>query len=366
MKRQWDKVNNAIKKIIQTLWFKFFVLTLVIFFIILFFVRTLSRFNSTDPLPPLKSITQESTKEFAAFTVHVNTGLFIRNFSYFNMIKNEFIADMIVWFEFNSDEITLNTVSRFSFENGEILKKSLPDVKIVNKKVFVKYNVVVKLKSALEYYKFPLEDHRLSIVLTNNFVTPHEVMFDVLSTDFVIAPKIFVSNWIIKDLSTNFGFDENVLNQIDKTRKILYPKAVFSIAFVKAGLRKTFIIFVPIFLVFFFSLFSFFLSIQNIVGRTTLAVSAVSALLGYRFVIEGMMPKVGYFTTTDYVYIILLGFAFIIFIFQIVVTRIFNARINVTEKPIPVQIDLLVVARDVMFIIISALTTALIGLVVLL
>ena len=135
MKRQWDKVNNAIKKIIQTLWFKFFVLTLVIFFIILFFVRTLSRFNSTDPLPPLKSITQESTKEFAAFTVHVNTGLFIRNFSYFNMIKNEFIADMIVWFEFNSDEITLNTVSRFSFENGEILKKSLPDVKIVNKKV---------------------------------------------------------------------------------------------------------------------------------------------------------------------------------------------------------------------------------------
>jgi len=93
------------------------------------------------------------------------------------------------------------------------------------------------------------------------------------------------------------------------------------IEFVKKGIRKAFIIFLPIFVAFFIGLLSFVLVTTNIVGRATLSVSAVSALLGYRFVIENIMPKVDYFTLTDYIYIILLGLAFSVFIIQTLLLR---------------------------------------------
>mgnify|MGYP003341456294 CR=1 FL=1 len=38
------------------------------------------------------------------------------------MIKNNFLVDCIVWFEFPSDEIMLETIGQFNFENGKIVQ----------------------------------------------------------------------------------------------------------------------------------------------------------------------------------------------------------------------------------------------------
>lgn len=348
-----------VKNVIRSLRFKFILILVASAAILLCFGKTLTKFNSSDPEPALQDIDIELTRQFAAFTVHVETGLFIKGFSYFSMIENKFVADMLVWFIFNPTEITLDTIDKFSFENGRILRKSPPDIKVMDNKTFVKYDVVAELRSNLNYKKFPLEDHKLSIVLTNNFVTPYEVLFDVLSTDFVVSPQVFVANWNIKRLDTNFGIDENILNQIDKTKKVAYPKAAFIIDFVKAGIRKTFIIFAPIFIVFFFSLFSFFLSIANIIGRATLSVSSLSALLGYRFVIESMMPKVGYFTTTDHIYIILLTFAFLTFILQTVLTRLHSLAMQ-EKTGYKKKVQRLGFIKDVVFVLTTILSTILI------
>ena len=179
----------------------------------------------------------------------------------------------------------------------------------------------VSFNTPLNYHEFPLEDHKLSLVLSNNFFTPYEVMFVVSNTAFVSDPGIFIPNWSVDRLITNYGYYESSLDQVDKSKKALKPVAVFIIEFVKTGLRRIFIVFVPIFIAFFLSLISFFLALSNMVGRATLTLSAISALLGYRFVLENIMPKVGYFTTTDHIYIILLSLAFLIFLFQTLVVK---------------------------------------------
>ena len=81
------------------------------------------------------------------------------------------------------------------------------------------------------------------------------------------------------------------------------------------------IIFIPLLTAIFFSLLSFALAVSNLIGRFSITITAVTALLGYRFVIERMMPSVSYFTTTDMVYTILLLFALLCFVFQLVFTR---------------------------------------------
>lgn len=286
------------------------------------FAYSLSFFNTVDPLPTFQIIDEKKQREFGAFTVKVQTGLFIKSFSTFDVTNNKFVADLLVWFDFNADEITLDTISKFSFDNGNILRKSPPDIRMLGGKTRAQFDVRVEFKSSLNYRQFPLEDHRVALILTNNFVSPLEMFFDVESVNFNYDKDIFIPNWRIQDMDTDVGF---VSPQLD-TRKpgdlaVSYPQAAFVLNVVKDGIRKVLIIFLPIFLSALLSVLSFLLAFNNTVGRFTLAASALSAILSYRFVIERMLPEVGYFTTTDTLYIALLSLAFVVFVFQLLFTR---------------------------------------------
>jgi len=360
------------RSLIRSIYFKTIILFLTALAIAGFFAVPLTRFNSTDPIPNLKPINYEKEKEFGIFKTRVSTGLFIKNFPHFDMIKNKFIIDLVMWFEFNTDEVMLDTIDKFSFENGKIIRKSPPDIKLLKNRTFAKYTVRVELNGNLHYYHFPLEDHHLSIVVTNHFFTPYEVIFDVSNTAFVIDPSVFVANWKIDKLNTNYGYYENFLDQVDTTKKTLTPIAVFMVDFIKRGVRKAFVVFVPIFIAFFLSLISFLLMLRNIIGRTTLSVSAISALLGYRFVIENMMPKVDYFTTTDHIYVILLVLTFLIFIFQTLIvtkrmtmmrdaegkTTVALAKLQTAEK------EHMHLTNDLAFLVVIAIALILVGFVV--
>lgn len=278
------------------------------------------RFGTSDPIPDLR-VKMGKIREARLSTVRVRTGLFIKNISLFDEIKNKFVIDAIVWFDFNHDELMLKTIEQFSIDNGKILSKSAPDIRIKDNRLFAKYNVLFEVRTDLRHYRFPFDDHRLSIILSNDFVTPDEMAFLVDRTSFGIAPNLFVSNWKIYDTNVNFGYSHLVIDEADKSSITSSPKALFMINFAKAGIRKILIIFLPILAAFFLSLCSFLMGISNSAGRLNLAIAGVTALLGYRFVIESMMPKVGYFTTTDEVYLMLLIIAFLCFITQLLMTR---------------------------------------------
>lgn len=283
------------------------------------------RFSTSDPIPDLR-VTMGKIREARLSTVRVRTGLFIKNISLFDEIKNQFIIDSIIWFDFNHDELMLKTVEQFAIDNGKILYKSPPDIKIKDNKLFAKYNVLFEVRTDLRHYRFPFDDHRLSIILSNDSVTPDEMAFLVDRTSFGIAPNLFVSNWKIYDTNVNFGYSHLIIDEADKSSITSAPKALFMINFAKAGIRKILIIFLPILAAVFLSLCSFLMGISNTAGRLNLAIAGVTALLGYRFVIESMMPRVGYFTTTDEVYLMLLIIAFLCFMTQLLMTRYYAAQ----------------------------------------
>lgn len=285
------------------------------------FDYSLLHFNTSDTIPKPQPINTEAIKKLGTFAVRLRTGMFIKKFIVFDVVNNRFIVDSVVWFEYNPDEIMPETIAKFSFDNGKILSMSPPDIKIIDSQVFTKYNVIFELTSDLQFHKFPFEDHRLPIVMTNNFVTPEEMYFMVDGSSFQLLGNFLSANWRVVDLNVDSGFERISLDKENESKKVEAPKAMFVINFGKASIKQTMIIFIPLFATTIFSLVSFAMKLSNTVGRFTLAVSAVTALLGYRFVLEQMMPKVGYFTTTDAIYIFLLVFSFICFLFQLMITR---------------------------------------------
>jgi len=286
------------------------------------FQRALIVNTPNDPLIELKIVDVAKQKELGTFVAKVSVGMFLKSFPTFDIVKNNFVADALVWFEYDPSKIMLETISQFSFDNGEILKKSQPDIKINDSgKVMVKFDVRISFKSNLSYKKFPVEDHRISLILTNNFVTPAEVYFVVETTDFRYEPTLFIADWKILDVSTDAGFLELGLEDRVAGQVVASPKARFTVNLVKKGVKDTYVIFLPLFLATFVASFSFLVSILNTQTRSIIAASAIPALLGYRFVLQNLLPQIAYFTTTDHIYLLLLMVAFFIFAFQNILIR---------------------------------------------
>jgi hypothetical protein len=278
--------------------------------------------NTTDDIPQLKALTTETLKQLGPFAVHVKTGLFIKDFPVFNVEKNNFTIDSIVWFEFNGDEITQEILEQFTIDNAKIISRSSPDIKkMANGLILAKYNILFELTTDLGFHYFPLDNHRLPIVISHDFRTPKEMIFSVDASSFQLQPHVIPTGWSLRDLNVNAGYLSIQLDQQDATKKTENPKALFTINFNKNSMRKALIIFIPLFSAAFLSLLSFVVNMANISSIFNLTASALTALLTYRFVIEQLMPSVGYFTLADSIYLFLLFFAFIIFSIQLLISR---------------------------------------------
>lgn len=307
--------------------FKTTVLLLAVGAILGCFGVALHQFRPADVEPHVEIIGMQMRKKIRNFASVVRTGMFVKNFEVFDIAQDRFIIGAVVWFEFNTDEVMPATVEKFSFVNGKILEKSPGDVRVTGSRMFIKYDVRAEVKSQLAYQRYPFDDHRISFVLTNNYVTPSELYFTVDNSSFDLADDAFTAHWKVMDRDTSWGYTDLGLDQNDESKNVKRPVVTFSVNFSKAGIRHIVIIFIPLFIALFFALFTFLMGFHERTSRFRLSVSSLTAILSYRFIIERMMPRVGYFTTTDAIYTLLLLISLCAFIMQI-----FLGLYNVDEK----------------------------------
>ncbi len=137
--------------------------------------------TSVDPMPELLSVTPETADTLGGNPSIVTVGLYIKDFTEFDMVTNNFIFSGILWFLFDPSVVSLETLAKFSFEKGEIQYVSAPSTRIVQGKLLARYDIRVKLKTNLVYTLFPFDSHKLYITLDNNFVTPGK---------FYLSPQI--------------------------------------------------------------------------------------------------------------------------------------------------------------------------------
>jgi hypothetical protein len=278
------------------------------------------KFNTIDPATSLEPLTPQMIwKEGGYPPVEVDVGLNISNFREFDIIKNQFVVDGILWFEFNPTKVGLETIEKFVCTNGTILQKSEPKVRLLGNLLFVKYSVRIQFVSKIAYDRFPFDDHVLYIAISNYDLSPTSVMFKGKLSGFTISKDIFISGWQWLDKDVQFGYERKQLDQKDTNRALLHPKVIFSLDFQRSGLIEILLIFLPLFLVTFIGLFAFAFDPKEQARQAiTIASAMITALLGYKFVIQNISPKTGSFMFSDHIFVLLLSFAFITFIVSMI------------------------------------------------
>jgi hypothetical protein len=265
--------------------------------------KRLNKFKTSDPKPPIIFVTPETYKNFGGFPDTVKIGLYINQFREFNIVSNKFDFNGIIWFEFDPDVISLEILEKFVFKKGEIKQKSDPDTQLIDGKLLVRYNIRVAFSSPLNYAAFPLDNHTLNLTVINHFVSPSEILFSSSNREFIIKAKTESDGWTRVNQSVATGFEKSEIDPYDDRKTSYNPIAIFSIDYARYGIRYVLSIMMPLLLIFYLTLFSFSWGAS---GGLSLAIGGVTATLGYRFVIENLSPKTGYFMLSDHIFFLFL------------------------------------------------------------
>ncbi|HBS48164.1 TPA: hypothetical protein DEO28_03710 [Candidatus Dependentiae bacterium] len=306
-------------KIISNVEFQIYSIIIALCFVVGLFTIPFYVFNSSDEKPDLIYCVPQKGLELGSNIADVKTGLFINGFSEFDVNKNKFTFDGLVWFQFDPSRISFDTIDKFSFEGGVLVYKSPPETSLVNDELLVKYKIIVQFSSMLGYRDFPFDDHSIYITLINDSILPSEAMYLSMNSDLDVVKDIQLQGWGVLKTNVEHGYSEAVLDDTDLHKNISYPKVVFRIDVSSQGIRKVLIIVIPLLILFFLALFSLSIdtdikdNMGTIVGLTT---GSLTGLFAYRFVIESLSPSVVYFTITDYLYTFVLICTFLVFIYS--------------------------------------------------
>lgn len=281
----------------------------------------MSTFESYEQYPTLLSLPE--LKKLEGKRSIVKTGLFIRSFSKFDISKNEFEFDGVLWFEFDPHEISLDSLAQSTIANGEIIRISKPFTSQYNNKTRARFEISAKFKPPLQHRRFPIDDHRLAIELINHTDEAQKIIFESSPESFSLNDTIAILGWKFVGTSVQYGFSEERF-YAQPEEKHYYQKVVFLLDCMRDDIRHVATILIPLLLLLFLTLFCFSFNIDRLFNKdgisdthsqTILSVVlfSVSTLMAYRFVIEAMSPDVSYFMLSDYLFFLFLIATMIVF-----------------------------------------------------
>ena len=300
-------------------WFELLldVITLVSFVVIIY--HALYTFTSYDDIP---AVISPSVPDLAAQSKDapvVQTGLYIQDFTEFDIVNGKFLVDLKVWFKFDPKKIGLDKIDQFTFEKADIKAKSEPIITAEGDKLFVAYTMRVLFELPLNYRTFPFDDHTLSFTLFHEHLTPAQVKLE--STSIVINPRVDITGWKIARTSARAGYYETNVVVGAVHQKEFHPRAVFSVQFARMSNRHLVSIFLPLLLIFFIALFSFTFAVKpeeaDTINLVDISSASIFGIVAYRFVIETLSPSVGYFMLSDYIFVFFLLMTALIFVLNI-------------------------------------------------
>ncbi len=274
------------------------------------------KFNSYNPpsgvQPILPAIKRIGTPEAPT----VKCGVYVNDFHSFDIENKSFACDLFLWFLFNPALIDVATIENFSFDNGEIVSKSTRETEVQGNLLLVHHKVRVKFFSPLNLKEFPFDDHRIYLTLIYDQISHEELHFDSSEKGIKWNKRLSVSGWALTGANVIRGY-KSALIGTSGTQETTYPAIAFSLDFRRKDLKQPLLVILPLMLIFFiaFAPMTFIVetSETNIMSFT---LTALLALLTYRFVLERITPKIGYFTLMDYIYFLFLGATFVIFFLQ--------------------------------------------------
>ena len=122
-------------------------------------------------------------------------------------------------------------------------------------------------------------------------------------------PNLYVDGWKIFQKRVFFGYEKIKIGRDE----VLNNRVVFSLDFLQTSKRLFMLIITPLIICMFLSFMAFSIDFVRFEPLMNLVLSSIAAIIGYRFVIETLSPKVSYFIFSDVFFLLILLFTCVAF-----------------------------------------------------
>lgn len=284
------------------------------------FTYTFYKFDTFEKLPYLETNYPQSSQ---VKPNTIKTGLYIRDFSTFDIREGEFVFDGTIWFQFDPKEISLDNIKKFTFAKGKLEFISEPRLRKEGVFDYVYFDIRLSFKNDLDNRHYPISDHAVYIILENRFFSANQVKFESNRSSLVFPKNFKVIGWNLHDYKVYSGFVNEQVDLTNPKNKVSYPSVIFAIDLDNIDIEHLITLIFPLLLIFFLNVFTFsmnpFTYMQSIIS---ISIGSIAAMIAYKFVIEKDAPNNDYFMVSDYLFYIFIAMVFIIFLFNIDATKL--------------------------------------------
>ncbi len=279
---------------------------------------------SCDPMPA--QYMQSAGKQ-------VNVSFRINNFLEFDILNNQFISNVSVYFMYDEKLIKQAIIDAFTFENAVIMHKSAPVHTIArNEKTIASYDVQLKSKHIFDYRYFPFDRHRINFVIINKHASLDQLVYVTDNQSISIQEDAFTKDWIQYDQSTEYGIKNSIVTLDGEQSELLYERVIFSIDFERVTYKSTFTIFLPLFLIFFIGILSLMFDVLNQFSTIlTLSLGSTTALIFYSKDLQDVLPATRTFTLTEMIYVLVLAIILLTLTIQVIMLQYLHKKKSMTQ-----------------------------------
>ncbi len=258
----------------------------------LFFSIMFSHFIAHDPIPTVLPLPAQDQQ--------IKFGVHIKNFSDFNVVRNNFDVEAIIWFAFDPSIVSLDTIKKFDIAHGQLKHISDPVIQKVGAKQVAEFNVRFTFSAHLDYRRFPIDDHNISFALYNHYL-PINVGFKSDKQAITFDDYLYVPGWNVVDYYAQTGLHRIYLTALDPDYQVAHQVAVVTLSCKRTDSSILLSFLLTLLIIIFTSLFTFS-SDQDAVLIVSVT---IVALIGYIVIIQNISPdRVSYFILSDYLYLI--------------------------------------------------------------
>ena len=255
----------------------------------------------------------------------VEIGIYLLDLYDLDLKSGSFIGDFYLWLRWKDDELD---PTKFEFMNGEMVARDNPDRKKVGDLNYMSYRVRGKFRTSLDFRDYPLDKQLLVIQIEDTTLDANTLMYVADNANMAFSSSFHIYGWesadtptyqsVMQTYETNYG--EPLIASGEQST---YSRFVFYIPIKHAGADLIYFkTFIGVFISVAIAYLSFLIDPQDLDPRFGVGVAGIFGAVSSMIVVSSNMPENPYFTLSDKIHFVSLGFIFLSIFTSCVVLQI--------------------------------------------
>lgn len=258
----------------------------------------------------------------------VYTGIYMTSIHDIDFKQKEYTATFWLWMKYKNKKFDF--LQNLEVPLAKTVTKSYSTIDSSDNRIYILMKLQCVMKDSWKIDKFPFDRQKLRLSIENSQFDSKSLVFAVDTIGRQFDPRYTISGWNIdsfrvftkiKEYETDFG---------DKS--LPAPHTEYSAFRVSLQLERQAIglfwkMFLGMYVAFLIAYVCFFIHSENAAERFGLAVGALFAVIGNKYVIDSSLPESTTFTLVDTLHGITL-----LFIFAVILFSIYSLKLNRSLK----------------------------------